>query len=139
MIIRSSSSLKSSLLAGRMATMRPSRWPEWVIGMTRSDASSRPRSRPLNHTLTQADPDAPARATTCCSSGVSSRRAGGASGTETDLSRRPSDPVHISAEARPRVLRSDSATWRSSSSMGTARDKRLPKVLRTWSGASRSP
>ena len=37
------------------------------------------------------------------------------------------------------VLRSDSASWSSSSSIGMARERRVPKVLIASSGACRSP
>ena len=81
----------------------------------------------------------PARATTDSSSGLNVRAVLGTSGTEIERVRWPPEPVQTSAELRARVLRSDSATWSSSSSMGMARDSRLPNVRSTASGASRSP
>ncbi len=119
--------------------MRPSTLPEWVVGATRTTESARPWSRAGSQISTQAVPVTPARATTVSSSGLSTRRSTLVSGTDTVFSRCPPDPVHTSAEASPRVLRSDSATCSSSSSMGMARDRRLPKVRSTASGASRSP
>ena len=48
-------------------------------------------------------------------------------------------PVHTSADVSAIVLRSVSASWSSSSSIGTARDIRLANVRSASSGASRSP
>ena len=53
---------------------------------------------------THAGPDTPARATTASSSGPRTRRVTGASGTETARSRRPSEPVQISARGQRQGL-----------------------------------
>ena len=80
----------------------------------------------------------PARATTGSSLEPIMSWAVPRSGTETARSRTPLPPVHTSA-ATPMVLRNDSASCSSSSSRGMARDRRLPKVRSTASGASLAP
>ena len=84
-------------------------------------------------------PDTPARVTTGRSRSpmMSDRRP--ASGTETARSSTSPLPVYTSALVRAIVLRSDSASCSSSSSMATARVIRLPNVRSTSSGASRAP
>src|SRR5487761_1408114 len=119
--------------------MSPRTRPEWVVGTTRITASALPLSRVGSHTSSQAFPDAPAPATTDSSSGLMVSLAGAEWGTDTASSSWPWEPVHTSAKDKLRVLRSDSATCKSSSSMGMARDSRLPNVRTTASGASRSP
>ena len=60
-------------------------------------------------------------------------------GTETTRSSTPSVPVQTSAVASCMLSLSDSASWSSSSSIGTALDMRLPKVWIASSGDRRSP
>ncbi len=87
-----------------------------------------------------AAPHTPARATTVSSSAPSTRCATPRSGTDTARSSRPVLPrVHTSATLSVIVFFSDSASCNSSSSSGSARVSRLPKVRITSSGAWRSP
>ena len=113
--------------------------PELVMGATRRMGSSPCGSSAGSQTSTHAGPDTPARATTGSSDAFSETRAAPSSGTETVRSRSPLDPVHTSAAWSASVLRRDSTIWSSSSSSGTARERRLPNVRSTSSGAWRSP
>ena len=103
--------------------------------------SSSPSSIRLgSHTRTHAGPETPARATTVSSSAPSPSSAGPRSGTDTARSRRPpAERVQTSARSSSIVFFSDSASWRSSSSSGSARVSRVPNVRSTSSGACRSP
>ena len=93
-----------------------------------------------SHTSSQALPVTPARVTTGCSCGPSSeRRSAVRSGTDTASSSRSGVPVQISARRRTSTLRSDSASWSRSSSIGMDRLRRLPHVRSTSSGGCRSP
>ena len=66
--IVSSSVVNWSPPGGRTATIKPSTWPECVVGATRRIESRRPSNIAGSHTSSHAVPVTPARATTNCSS-----------------------------------------------------------------------
>ncbi len=119
--------------------MRPSRIPECTTGATRTTHSPRSWTRLGTHTCSHAFPDTRARATTGSSSLESTRRLGPRSGTDTTRSSTPSLPVQTSAATSCMLSLSDSASCSNSSSIGTARDMRLPNVWIASSGDRRSP
>ena len=132
---RSSASLNGSAPCARRTTIRPSSSPEFVTGAVRSTGSSRPVRIAGSHTCAHAGPETPACATTVSSSGPSGMTRRPWSGTDTARSMPSAARVHTSATSRFIVAFSDSASWSSSSSRGSARVRRLPNVRSTSSGA----
>ena len=136
---RSSSSLNMSPSPGRSTTISPRSSPEWLMGAIRSCAPSRPATRAGSHTDAHAVPETPARATTVRSLAPTARVSTPRSGTETSRSSTSPPPVQTSAAVSAMVLRNDSTSCRSSSSIGMARVRRCPNVFSASSGARRSP
>ena len=127
----SSSSVNAVSPNARRTTMTPSSSPELVTGATRiggSSSGSSWGSSAGSHTRIHAGPETPARAITVSSSVAIGSSAWPRSGTDTARSSTPPDRVQTSARSRSMVFFSDSASWSSSSSSGSARVSRLPKV-----------
>ena len=99
------------------------------------------RGRAGSQTCAHAGPDTPARATTVSSSAPSAMRraARGRAPTPRARAGRRDPRPHLGDARASIVFFSDSASWSSSSSSGSARVSRLPNVRSTSSGACRSP
>ena len=137
---RSSSSVNGSpSSAGRSTTMRPSSSPRWATGATRTLRSPRPSS-------SAGQPHLQPGVARTRGPGDDRLLLLGRARAWAAPGRAPTPPARVSAGPGPDlgrrqciVLRSDSASCSSSSSIGTARDIRPPKVRSASSGAWRSP